>query len=70
VEAEGDNNSVRIKGQLLDTHIAEASVVNIFEVPISSPIMGLMNDPFIIEAVADLATGGARPLFNWLSMIR
>jgi hypothetical protein len=50
VRVEGSGNSVVISGRLLDTHISEASVVNIFNVPISSPIMGPMNDPFMFDA--------------------
>jgi len=43
------NNGIVVEGKLVDKHSAEATVVNIFNVPVESPILGSFNDSFMFD---------------------
>jgi hypothetical protein len=49
VETQGYGRGLYVKGTLFDRHVAEAAAANLFSVPISSPIMGDYNDPFMFR---------------------
>ncbi len=46
-QVEGDGERLTVRGELRDTHTAEAAAANLFTVPIESPLLGNMNDQFM-----------------------
>ncbi len=49
IQTSWENNGLYIKGSLHDTHASEAASANLFWVPVSSPILGNYNDPFMLK---------------------
>ncbi len=49
IRVSGNQNTLSIYGQLVDTHTTEAAAANLFSVPITSPILGTFNDSFMFN---------------------
>lgn len=49
IDVNGNADSVTINGILYDRHVSEAAAANLFTVPVESPILGTLNDIFLLN---------------------